>query len=134
MDKIRLGTNEDGSPHYLYHAPGEHLVYTGPNISGPVTLADGSEVDVTELFVVADTPEHALAISDAVGKHFADNGHPGHVGDNGEQLPFVHTPAAVSHSKAGQPAPAFADAVHTAVPAGADSSPQAVLDSLKKKG
>lgn len=134
MQKTRLGTNADGTPQYHYHAPGEHLVYTGPNISGPVTLADGSEVDVTDLFVVADSPEHALAISDAVGKHFADNGHPAHVAENGEQLPFVHTPAAVSHTKGGQPAPAFADAVHAAVPAGADSSPEAVLASLKKKG
>jgi hypothetical protein len=111
------------------HYQGEHVVFTG-QATGYVTLADGSVVDVTDPFVAADSPEHALAISDAIGARFAAEGHPAHR----DGTAFVHTPSAVSHTSSGKPAPAFAKAVEAAVPAGKDSSPQAVLDSLSKKG
>lgn len=60
----RLGTNEDGTPQYHYHSDG-HVVITGP-ATGEVTLADGSVVDVTAPVIEADSPEHAVAIADAI--------------------------------------------------------------------
>lgn len=68
MQRIRVGTNEDGSPHYLYR--GENVVFTGTQTSGVVTLEDGSEVDITEPFVEANDLEHAEAIATAIDKQF----------------------------------------------------------------
>jgi hypothetical protein len=68
LEKIRLGTNEDGTPHFLYR--GDHVVITG-SASGVVSLPDGSEVDVTDAAVEADSPEHAQAIADAIAASVA---------------------------------------------------------------
>lgn len=68
LEKIRLGTNEDGTPHFLYR--GEHVVITGA-ASGVVTLPDGSEVDVTDSVVHADSPEHAQQIAAAISDSLA---------------------------------------------------------------
>lgn len=141
IEKIRLGTNEDGTPHFLFRAvnddgtpnPDAHLVYTGPNISGAVDLPDGSTVDVSELFTEAESPEHALAISDAVGRRFEDEGHPAHRRDGEETLPFLLTPSELSHEPDGAPSEAFAEAVEAHVPAGRDSSPQAIIARLAGK-
>ena len=92
IQKIRLGTNEDGTPLYHYIADGP-VVFTGP-ITGEVTLPDGREVDVTEPFVeVADDAE-ALALSDAIGARHVAEGHPLFLGD--ATVPddgFVHVPS-----------------------------------------
>lgn len=68
LTKIRLGTNEDGTP--LYHYSGEHVVLTGPQSSGEVRLADGSTVDVTDAVVEAKSPKHAEAIAKAIAQAF----------------------------------------------------------------
>lgn len=132
LQKTRLGTNEDGTPQYHYQ--GEHLVYTGPHIEGEVTLADGSKVDVTELYVEAESPAHALQISDAIGKHFAKIGHPVHAATaTAPEVPFFHTPSSVTHDKDGKPSAKFTDAVVEHVPDGKDSKPEAVMARVTRK-
>lgn len=134
VEKIRLGTNEDGSPHYLYRAvnedgtpkPDAHLVFTGANTSGEVELSDGTQVNITDLFVVADSPAQALEISDAIGAKFQAEGHPAH----DAEAPFVATPSALTHNEDGTAKPEFVQAVEAAIPFGQDSRPQAVVDAL----
>lgn len=119
------GRNDDGSPHYNIKAdPGEHVVLTGP-IVGPVEV-DGKTLDVSAPFVVAESPAHALAISDAIGKRYETEGHPQADG-------FVHTPSKLTHDKNGNPKDTFTAAVDAQAKAGADSSPQGVIDALTKK-
>lgn len=67
---------------------GQHVILTGP-IRGTVTLADGTEVDVTPPFVAVDSPEEVEEISFLIGEHWVENGHPDDVED-GVQRPFVH--------------------------------------------
>jgi hypothetical protein len=56
-------------------APGEHVVLVGP-IQGTVTLDDGEIVKVSAEAVVARDEDHAARIADAVGRAYAENGHP----------------------------------------------------------
>jgi hypothetical protein len=132
LQKINVGTNEDGSPRWQYVNPDGHLVITGP-ITGEVTLADGSTVNVTPDVIEADSPEHALAVSDAIGRHYETYSHPLHDGDQ----PFTLTPSEVTHESDGTPSAAFASTVEAHIVAGKDSSPQGVLAALSgsnKKG
>ena len=69
VQKIRLGDNADGSPHYLYFAPGEHVVVTGP-ATGEVTTADGTEYDVTDAVIAVDSQAHAEEIADILTARF----------------------------------------------------------------
>ncbi len=82
--KTRLGTNDDGSPHFHYHCPDGHLVKTGP-ITGPVALPDGTVYDVTEEFIEVASLERGDA-------YHEDEGHPQHRPTAGDQDPvaFVH--------------------------------------------
>lgn len=86
LSKIRLGTNDDGSPqyHWTQDDPTKAVVFTGP-ITGPVTLADGTTIDVTDAFVEVDSPAQAAELSDAIGARYVDEGHPSDVG-------FEHVP------------------------------------------
>lgn len=94
MKKIRLGTNEDGSPLYHYEAEkGESVVFTGP-ITGTVDLPNGKSVDVTEPFIGVSDDKTALAVSDAIGKRHEAEGHPLFVNDPlADNNGFVHTPS-----------------------------------------
>ncbi len=65
MEILNVGTNDDGTPHLLYHAPGQHVVLTPNHINGTVTV-DGQEIDVTQRIIVADSAEHAEAIAVAI--------------------------------------------------------------------
>jgi hypothetical protein len=92
LTKIRLGTNEDGTPLYHYIADGP-VVFTGV-ARGLVTLPDGTEVDVTDDFVEVASEAEALVLSDAIGQKFVDEGHPLFVAD--PTLPddgFTFTPS-----------------------------------------
>lgn len=123
------GRNEDGTPHYVIEAePGEHVVITGP-IVGAVDVA-GESIDVSAPFVVVDSPEKALAVSDAIGARYAEEGHPGHEADK----EFVHTPSELTHETDGTPKESYAKAVEGLAPPGRDSSPQGVIDHLTKRG
>ena len=64
LTKIRLGTNEDGSPQWHYISDGP-VVLTGP-IRGSVTLPDGTVVDVTDEVVEAASDAQAAAIGAAI--------------------------------------------------------------------
>jgi hypothetical protein len=91
MTKIRLGTNEDGTPLYHYASDGP-VVFTGNTISGPVTLPDGTTYDVTEPFIEVASVEHAGLVSHAIGLRYETEGHPLHrpsVSDP-DPAPFVH--------------------------------------------
>lgn len=90
VEKIRLGNNEDGTPHYLYRStdPNAHLVVTGP-ISGAVTV-NGSQVDVTDAVIEVVDEVTALAVSDAIGERHAAEGHPLFTE---EAHDFVHIPS-----------------------------------------
>lgn len=73
MDKINVGTNDDGTPRHHYQ--GEHVVYVGRAINGTV-LVGGSEVSLADDFVEADSPEHAEEIAHAVAELLVAEGHP----------------------------------------------------------
>lgn len=126
LQKIRLGDNEDGTPHYFYRQtdPSVPVIVTGP-ISGTVTLPDGTVYDVTDA-VIEVAPGHELHVSDAIGARHVAEGHP-------RSDSFVHVPSSLTHDADGSPSPEFAEAVHSLAPAGKDSSPQAVIDHLAKK-
>lgn len=79
IQKIRLGTNEDGTPLYHYHCDGP-VVFTGP-ITGSVTLPDGRVLDVTEPFVAVEDEAEALLVADAIGARHVEEGHPLFVAD-----------------------------------------------------
>ena len=81
MSKVNVGTNEDGRPRYHYHAPDEHVVYVGRDITGQVKVGTKT-YDLSEDVVVADSAEHAAEIAHAVGEHLAANGHPTDPGFN----------------------------------------------------
>lgn len=92
LQKIRLGTNEDGSPHHLFISddPTKPVVITGP-IQGKVKIQHAGqehEYDVNEWAIEADHPEHAGLIAHEIGvRHEREGTHPLH----SEQSPFVHT-------------------------------------------
>lgn len=69
MEIINAGTNDDGTTHLHYYAPGEHVVLTPNEVSGTVKLKNGTEVDVTPRVVVADSQKQAEEIAKAI-----DNG------------------------------------------------------------
>lgn len=71
MDIINAGTNPDGTPHLHYHAPGQHVVLTPPDVSGTVTLGDGTEVDVTPRVIVVESPEQGAEIAEQIATTFA---------------------------------------------------------------
>lgn len=52
-----------------------HAVVTGP-ITGEVELPNGERIDVSGPFVLVDTPEKAAEVADAIGRHYAEQGHP----------------------------------------------------------
>lgn len=109
VQKIRLGNNEDGSPHYLYRSddPNGHIVVTGPNISGTVEV-DGKEIDVSEFATEVDSLATAQKVADAVAERFATEGHPAMVGDGEE---FVYLPTSATHDKNGNVKSAFETAL-----------------------
>ncbi len=76
-----------------------HVVFTGPHIQGHV-MVDGEKVNVTPEFIEADSQEHAIKIANAIGEHFALNGHPLHDDDN----PFVHVPLELPAETVADPA------------------------------
>lgn len=77
-----VGFNPDGSPHFNITCddPDAHVVLTGP-ITGTVVV-DGETIDVSAPFIEASSPEHALAISDAIGQRHVLEGHPDFVNDH----------------------------------------------------
>jgi hypothetical protein len=91
LEKIRLGTNEDGSPHYLYRQtdPSIPLVVTGP-IQGTVEV-NGTVYDVTEP-VIEVQPGDEIAVSNAIGERHVEEGHPLFAD---EPHDFVHEPTEV---------------------------------------
>jgi hypothetical protein len=90
LHKIRLGTNDDGSPLWHYHQddPTKAVVVTGP-ITGTVEVA-GQTIDVTEPVIEVESEEVALAVSDAIGERHVAEGHPSFVE---EPHDFVHVPS-----------------------------------------
>jgi hypothetical protein len=74
IQKIRLGTNEDGSPMYHYECDGP-VVLTGP-IQGTVTLPDGTEVDVTDTIIEVESDEQGVAVAEAIAERHVAEGHP----------------------------------------------------------
>jgi hypothetical protein len=130
LHKIRLGTNEDGTPHYFYQQddPSIPLVITGP-ITGSVATSDGTTYDVSDP-VIEVQPGHELEVSDLIGQRHADEGHPLHDADK----PFVHTPSGLSHDKDGNPSPKYREALESLIPANeVYEGPQTVIDKLTKK-
>lgn len=65
LQKINVGTNEDGSPRWHYISDG-HVVLTGPENSGVVALADGTEYDVSPEVIEVDSHEHAKELAMAL--------------------------------------------------------------------
>lgn len=70
----KIGTNEDGTPHYHYQSDG-HVVFTGP-VTGPVTTADGTTYEVSPAVIEVASEEHAAEVSDLIGQRHATDGHP----------------------------------------------------------
>lgn len=72
----------------------KHVLLTGP-ISGPVRLADGTEVDVTPAVLEFDSLEQAAEVAHAIGLAHAEVGHPDDVEVDEKtgkrvQRPFVY--------------------------------------------
>ena len=89
-----IGYNEDGTPrfHVESDVAGAHLVLTGP-IVGPV-MVDGVAIDVSAPVIEAESPAHALAISDAIGARHVAEGHSDFVNDpDADSFWFVHIPS-----------------------------------------
>jgi len=84
----RLGTNEDGTPHFLYEEddPTRSLVLTGP-IQGTV-VANGTEYNVSDVLISVKA-EDAIAVSNAIGERHIAEGHPAFAN---EPFDFVHEP------------------------------------------
>lgn len=98
IEQIRLGNNEDGTPHYLIRSdnPDAHILFVGPHITGEVTLKDGTTVDVTPLAIEVKDEKQALAVDAAIGASYEAQGHPMHgAGEAG----FVHIPTTVASKK-----------------------------------
>lgn len=75
--------------------PMSHALLTGP-ITGLLTLADGTKVDVSPDAIEVD-PSHVDELCDLIGKHWEANGHPHDIEvdeDSGElvQRDFVYVP------------------------------------------
>ena len=82
ITRKRIGTNPDGSDHFLYELNGaEHVVATGPAI-GLVQLADGTLYDVTDHYIEVATPEHATEVADKIHDQHIRRGTPGIEGKN----------------------------------------------------
>ena len=90
VEKIRLGTNEDGSPQWLFRAdnPDDHIVITGP-ITGTVTLPGGKIIDVTDPIIAVGSPKEAALVSNAIAQRFVEEGHPSHE----VNIPFEFEPS-----------------------------------------
>lgn len=86
MKVTRIGTNEDGSPHYLYESDG-HVIFTGP-VEGPVTTADGTTYDVSAKWIEVQCADpknpdtanhdgcHANEVMHLIGLRHNQDGHP----------------------------------------------------------
>ena len=86
LQRVNAGTNEDGSPHWLYVGPDDHVVYTGPYVTGAVEV-DGELIDVSPNIILAKDQDHAMKIAEAIGARFeAEQNHPMHT----DGTPFVH--------------------------------------------
>ncbi len=76
---MRVETTVDPSTgaqhkHYIGEA-GEHLFVPGP-VTGLMTLADGTKVNVTpDVILVADEAQ-AVELNDLIGRHWVEVGHP----------------------------------------------------------
>lgn len=57
--------------------PLPHVLFTGP-VRGVVTLADGTDVDVTPERLELDSPEQVAEVADLIGRKYAEEGHPHH--------------------------------------------------------
>lgn len=98
---------------------GDHVLLTGP-ISGTVTKADGTVVDVSPIGIAVADQDEADEISFLIGEHWVEHGHPDDVDTLKDgtkvQRPFVHVhpkkfdkhpakfagkPAGVPHDKKG---------------------------------
>jgi hypothetical protein len=93
LTKTLIGTNDDGSPHFHFsHSDpaNAHILFTGKHISGFFKALDGTEYNVSESVIELASLRHAVEISNAIGEHFAEFGHPAHKPDD----PFVHVPMA----------------------------------------
>jgi hypothetical protein len=126
VTKIRLGTNEDGTPHYLYQSddPTKAVVITGP-VSGIVSLPDGTSYDVSEPMIEVE-PGHELLVSDEIGKIYESEGHPLLPGEQ-----FVLVPSDVSHDADGNPSETHAAEVSNPDTA---NDPASVLAALTQEG
>lgn len=82
------------------------VVFVGPDITGHVTLDDGTRYNVTPHVVEVASEEHAAALAHEVGKRFANEGHPQH--EDGDAFVYLPpgTPEAASpvSEPAAQPA------------------------------
>lgn len=91
--EVRTIVREDGTTGTAVFAePGEHVMMTGPSISGIKTLPDGTSIDLTPDFIVVDGPEQAAEVNDVIVAHYLENGHPKDVDvlidpDSGKEVP-----------------------------------------------
>lgn len=68
MQKVQMGTNDDGTPHYRYFFDGPEgggVIRTGP-VSGSVVLKDGTVYDLSE-DMIAHHPGHGGPLAHHIG-------------------------------------------------------------------
>lgn len=101
---MTLEITRDQHGNITYVQSDGHVVITGP-VTGIMTLADGTKVNVNDPVVEVDSPEQAAELAHLIGQHWAENGHPHDVeydDDAGEvvQRPFVYDDAHFKADKA----------------------------------
>jgi hypothetical protein len=62
---LRIEQNEDGTLHYISDG---HVVVTGPDTTGVVTTADGTEYNVAPHVLEVASPEHAAEVAALIEK------------------------------------------------------------------
>lgn len=89
--EVQTTVTPDGTVHKHYvGAPGEHLFAPGP-VTGIMTLADGTQVNVTPE-VISLPEEQAAELNDLIIDHWVATGHPDDVDvltdpDTGAEVP-----------------------------------------------
>lgn len=96
----KVGTNDDGTPHYHHHDPERHAVLT-TFAKGHIELSDGTVHNVADDWTFVDTHEQAVELAHHVATKFVAEGHPLRH-ETGEPHAVEYTPAAEFAPKKGK--------------------------------
>lgn len=93
---LRVEYDQETGENKFFADPEDHVVFTGPHITGHVVVDDGTRYNVTPLVILAQSLEHAQQIAEGIGKRFELEGHPLYT----EDVPFKFVSAVEQAAKA----------------------------------